>query len=715
MLLPAAPSLSDAADIEPNGDHWQLLSVQRSAATAAALRPLPVLVEGGTRQRLHLQVLRSQRGLLDEIGISYEVLVADLASSRPAPGSGRDLKYHSPESLSARLHELAAFYPSIARVIDLGRSWQGRELTGLLITDQPWLREPDEPSLRVLGTHHGDEWASMEVSLDLIETLLASYESEPGLAAMVDGAELWFLPVVNPDGVTAYTRRNARGVDLNRNYAYLWQPSNYSGEAPFSEVEADAVRALSMNRSFSHSLSLHSGASNLGWVWNHTLEPAADAEFMQDICEDYLAATTQPEFWVTNGAQWYITFGDTNDWSYGVRGGHDYTLEVSVERSPDSALLEDLLAYHREPALEFLLAGFEAGVRGRVTDERGAPIEATITVDDLDSASFSDAETGAFARPLRAGSYTITFSAAGHTSESRTVEVSQGAATIVSTQLQRSSELEVELAAGLEAPVDRVSEARICATGIVDNLGGSGQVLVHRPGIGGPFDLDWHAAPKEPESCIVVTIDPDDVGAPWQREGEWHLRLVAEGGSVIAQLPLGVALVAADPGFVLDDLSISGPANELRVSLDGADLPTGAAVRCVGPAGQRALPSLRLSGDTSEQIAAQFDASQWADGLWSVRVFGRGHWAALPAALVVEGGKISRTKAATAPLSPLPDIYQAKGPAPDMERGDDDEQDGTPATGCSCVIGATVLPPSLPLALVLALGIGYFRRSGSFV
>ncbi len=39
------------------------------------------------------------------------------------------------------------------------------------------------------------------------------------------------VPVYNPDGLARHTRKNAHGVDLNRNYPYRWADLDGSYES----------------------------------------------------------------------------------------------------------------------------------------------------------------------------------------------------------------------------------------------------------------------------------------------------------------------------------------------------------------------------------------------------------------------------------------------------------------------------------------------------
>jgi len=707
--------LAGSAVARADTEHWQIVSVTADPVIMEQLRSLPVLVEGGTATRLHLHLRAADRQLLDERNIEYQLVVADKSAARPPARLAREPGYHSAEEVTARLHELAAEHSDIARVLDLGTSWQGRPITGLLVSDQPGLREPNEPALRVLGTHHGDEWSAMEVALAVPEAILANYPNDPRLRALVDHNELWFVPVVNPDGLAAFSRRNSRGVDLNRNYSYLWQPGPYAGEQPFSEVEADAIRTLSMTRSFFHGLSLHSGASNLGWVWNHTTDPSPDSGWMQTICEDYLAATEQPEFWITNGAEWYITYGDTNDWSYGVRGGHDYTLEVSIERSPEAALIETFVDYHLQPSIDFLLAGFEQGIRGTVTSSSGRPLEARVLPSDPAWPTWTDPETGAFARPLLPGSYQVTVSAEGHQSQTLPVLVpddDSGAVELL-VELAATASLVVPEVSGLEHSAALGGEGRICADDLVAVLTNQGRILLDRPGLGGPYELDWSEAAGSDGRCVSVELDPTAITEPWLREGEWHL--LAEDGSAqtLVLLPLAVLLVSTAPGYSVDSLQIQGQAAALQVDIEGKDLPVGAAIRFTGPSGQRAAPSQRLGKDSAEQISIAVDASDWSEGLWSIRVFGNGHWAALPGAIRVDPTGIAVNSEAKPPAQPIPWPDSDKGapPAPAGELPQPDPEDA--GSGCACSSAESGASASIFAMLVLALGMGYFRRAES--
>ncbi len=699
-------------------DRWTLLATPASYDTAQQLLGLPVLVEGGTRDELHFEAQGWALPMLDAAGISYRVIEDDIALLRPVPSVGRDVDYRDPLAMPEILRSIALEHPHISRVVQVGTSWEGNPITGLLLTDLPFSREIDEPSLRLLGTHHGDEWSSMEVSLAVAERLTDQYETDEDIRDLIDRHELWVVPVVNPDGADAFTRNNSRDVDLNRNYAYRWEPSFYSGEGPFSEVETAAIRALSMTRAFGHSLSLHSGATNLGWVWNYQLEPAEDEAWMEQLASEYLIATDQPGFWITNGADWYISHGDTNDWSYGTRGGHDYTLEVTLEKTPPADQILDYVGHHLDPTVAFLSGATRAGIRGRVATEDGQGIEASILPLETPWPSWTDPETGAFARPLLPGSYTLEIQAPGFASKTQGVTIgpSGSSESVVELELHLAPLVSMDSLhmTNLEHPTSARGDLQVCAQWVVDTVTGGGQVGLDRPGTGGPYWLDAQAE----GSCLQVTIDPERIANPWQREGEWHLVIGQEDGDVVGSRQLAILLTSTAPGYTLDGVEVQA-ADDLGhsvVHILGDNLAEGSMVRLVGPRGQRVFPERILSDDGPARLATRVDGAALEDGTWSLRVFGNGHWTALTGALEVHDGLISQAQKPTeGPTTERPETegWTHADPSPlDIgggdPPGDDDSDEAPPISGCSCTVHH---PESRAgnLWLALLLGIRYSR------
>jgi hypothetical protein len=155
-----------------------------------------------------------------------------------------------------------------------------------------------------MGAHHGNEWSSFEVTMYFLYYLVENYGRMPtdndddgelnedpmdridndgdgridedpieGRATwLVDNREIWIVPMQNPDGVVADTRKNARetvpgiigeiptsGVNTNRNYPYMWaspmdpqtgptadtpnpQASEYRGPKDGHDDDGDSLR-----------------------------------------------------------------------------------------------------------------------------------------------------------------------------------------------------------------------------------------------------------------------------------------------------------------------------------------------------------------------------------------------------------------------------------------------------------------------------------------
>jgi murein peptide amidase A len=112
---------------------------------------------------------------------------------------------------------------TVRRTVFLGRSVDGRTITAVETGDPDTQRK-----LLVVGCIHGNERAGVAIAKRLIST------------ALPVETDLWIVTDLNPDGTAAGTRRNAHGVELNRNFPWHWQRLSgtyFSGPRPLSEPE----------------------------------------------------------------------------------------------------------------------------------------------------------------------------------------------------------------------------------------------------------------------------------------------------------------------------------------------------------------------------------------------------------------------------------------------------------------------------------------------
>ncbi len=196
----------------------------------------------------------------------------------------------------------------------------------------------------------------MEVPLLVAERLLETYDSDPSVREIVDGCELWIVPLLNPDGLEysigtyRYWRKNRRdngdgsfGVDLNRNYGQAWglddvgsssDPSSgvFRGRSAFSEPETAALRDLVLGRGFDAVVSYHSFGQLILYPWAYTAAPAPLQPVLEALGRDMavlIAAVGGRAYAVgQSGEDLYLSNGDAADWAYAELGVPAYTIEL---------------------------------------------------------------------------------------------------------------------------------------------------------------------------------------------------------------------------------------------------------------------------------------------------------------------------------------------------------------------------------------------------
>ncbi|MCP4901061.1 MAG: DUF2817 domain-containing protein, partial [bacterium] len=122
-------------------------------------------------------------------------------------------------SLMAHLLELHQAHPNVTRLHNIGDTSSGTyDIIAMQVSKNPDTVER-EPKMRIYANIHGDEKGALMVAVDVLDWILDNYPADPIAAKLVDEAELWFIPMGNPEGVASFSRYNDNNVDLNRNFS----------------------------------------------------------------------------------------------------------------------------------------------------------------------------------------------------------------------------------------------------------------------------------------------------------------------------------------------------------------------------------------------------------------------------------------------------------------------------------------------------------------
>ena len=174
--------------------------------------------------------------------------------------------YFTYAEIQSKLDSMAILFPNLVKAkapLD-SLSNEGRPVYWLKISDNPNVDE-NEPEILYTAVHHAREPNSVSQLIMYMYYLLENYNSNAEVKYLVDNLEMYFVPVVNPDGYIhnetnnpnggGMWRKNRRdnldgewGVDLNRNYGWNWgldntgsspntQSDTYRGDSAFSEAE----------------------------------------------------------------------------------------------------------------------------------------------------------------------------------------------------------------------------------------------------------------------------------------------------------------------------------------------------------------------------------------------------------------------------------------------------------------------------------------------
>ncbi len=274
------------------------------------------------------------QGYWDDLGEDGRVWVPaerPTTTALPDPDLGA---YHNHLETEDVLRQMADQRPDLFSLSPLGTTVQGRTIWLMSVTG------PGDPSdrARILldGAHHGDEVIGSESLTRFLLQIHEEYDTDPSLQAVLDHVVVDVVPIVNVDGVAhvpqcsfyADCRKNANGVDLNRNYPDHWGGSGssgspgsaiYRGPEPLSEPETQALSGLLDERDYALHASFHSGAEVILWPYGWTTAPPPEEAVYKELGDELTDLTGVPHGQISTAL--YLASGTTVDQAYGSAAG----------------------------------------------------------------------------------------------------------------------------------------------------------------------------------------------------------------------------------------------------------------------------------------------------------------------------------------------------------------------------------------------------------
>jgi carboxypeptidase T len=356
---------------------WSRVKVFGTDAQLSQLGALGLPVDHGEyKKNTHFMTDLSSLDIqkLEENGFDYEIVIQDVKAHYVNQNAIADFKsderascptvggsiynpvspanwnlgtmggYYKYQEFLDELDEMKTLYPNLISTkapIDSYTTVDGNQIYWLRISDNA---ETDEAEKEVLYTsiHHAREPASLSQTIYYMWYMLENYGTDPEVTYLVDNTEMYFVPMINPDGYRrneltdpnggGMHRKNRNlvsggsgnpGVDLNRNYSYHWDESGTSnnpnndtwpGVSDFSEVETQAIKWFCEDREFEFAFNAHSHGNLLlypmGWS---QVEVAPHADYFAAY-GDHMVIHNGYTNMKSSGL--YPASGDSDDWMY---------------------------------------------------------------------------------------------------------------------------------------------------------------------------------------------------------------------------------------------------------------------------------------------------------------------------------------------------------------------------------------------------------------
>lgn len=112
--------------------------------------------------------------------------------------------YHSAEVIYKWLDRWAERYPDIVDYYEVGKSFEGRPIYQITVTNKKTGKDIDKPAAFFEGGRHSGEVSGSETVLWMAKYLIENYGKEPEVTRLLDTKAIYLRPINNPDGHYLY-------------------------------------------------------------------------------------------------------------------------------------------------------------------------------------------------------------------------------------------------------------------------------------------------------------------------------------------------------------------------------------------------------------------------------------------------------------------------------------------------------------------------------
>jgi hypothetical protein len=304
------------------GDTFELIVPESQAALLLAIAPQAVLTEQ------------------DTAAATARKLAAFRAQAFLAPE-----RYHSFEEVQAWMKKIAFTHSTIARVVNYGTSAKGLPLLALRISEG----NSAKPVLMLTAATHGDELITTEVLMRIVDKLIAGYGEDERLTKMIERHDLYFVPVVNPDGFTS-RRRHDGAADPNRSYPFPGREN----ATPTASI-AGIIKLFETIKPVG-SIDFHAFGEMIMYPWAYTREPIEEsAKARMHELTGQMAAINRYAFGQISKVI-YVAQGSSADYYFWKSGTTGLAIEMGNDKVPSPAEIPAYVEAQTESTWRFIEA-----------------------------------------------------------------------------------------------------------------------------------------------------------------------------------------------------------------------------------------------------------------------------------------------------------------------------------------------------------------------